>query len=389
MSALPPPLVRLRRQWVGLAIVAAAGVSGAAGILAIYFGPRAAAGWGLPTAGVLAWLFFRLRGALDRNHPPGDPRLRATLGAANGLTILRAGLAASLSGFLLPDPAAAAHDARAWLPGVFYSAAASLDFLDGYLARRTGTVTRLGERLDTEVDALGLLLASLLLVANAKAPLPYLWVGVGYYVLQAAIRLRRAAGRSIVRVAPRPDARCLAGCEMAFAALALLPVFTPEATRPAAWVMTLALGLSLGTDWRIVCGRHPTADGVQVAPAENPLAGRLFRSLPMALRLALAVGLTVVFCTPPGIALDRVPWPFTALILLCAGFCILGVAARAAAMLLSVWCALWLVPSLPGSGAPIVLAAALALMLTGAGRPRLWQPEDGFLMRRRGDRTGR
>ena len=95
-------------------------------------------------------------------------------------------------------------------------------------------------------------------------------------------------------------------------------------------------------------------------------------SLPLALRLALAVGLTVVFCTPPGNALGRAPWPFTALSLLCAGLCILGVAARAAAMLLSAWCALWLVPSLPGSSAPVVLAAALALMLTGAGRPRLW-----------------
>ena len=157
MNALPP-LVRLQRQWAALVVVAAAGVSAAAGLFAAFFGLRVAAGWGLPTAAVLAWLFFRLRRALAGNHPPGDPRLRATLGAPNCLTVFRAGLAASLSGFLLPEPTAAALDAWAWLPGIFYSAAAVLDYVDGGLARRSGNVTRLGERLDTEADALGLLL---------------------------------------------------------------------------------------------------------------------------------------------------------------------------------------------------------------------------------------
>jgi CDP-diacylglycerol---glycerol-3-phosphate 3-phosphatidyltransferase len=349
-------------------------------------GPPSAVAWGVPTAMVLAWFLFRLRRTLDLNHPPGDPELRPALGAANWLTIVRAGLAAPLAGFLCQTPVAAAGAAWDWLPGLFYLAASGLDQVDGYVARRTGGVTRLGEVLDTRVDALGLLLASLLLVAGAKAPLPYLWVGIGYYALQAAIQLRRAAGRPVGRVDARPDARWLAGCEMAFAALALLPVFTPEATRPAGWVMALALAVSLGLDWRIVCG-HAAQDGSAAAAARNSFWGRLARGLPLALRFALAVGLATAFYTPPGDALDRLPWPLAAIAHLCAALCILGVAARAAAMLLSVVCALWLVPFLPGGPASVTLMAALALVLTGAGRPRLWQPEDAFLMRRRGART--
>jgi len=37
-------------------------------------------------------------------------------------------------------------------------------------------------------------------------------------------------------------------------------------------------------------------------------------------------------------------------------------------------------PSIPGSAPSFILMAALCLMLTGAGHPRLWQPEDRFFM---------
>jgi CDP-diacylglycerol---glycerol-3-phosphate 3-phosphatidyltransferase len=267
-----------------------------------------------------------------------------------------------------------------------YLTAAVLDYADGYVARRSADVTGLGEFLDTQVDAFGLLLASGLLVANAKAPLPYLWVGVGYYVLQAAIALRRAAGKTIGAVTPRPDARWVAGCEMAFAGLALLPVFKPEATRPAAWVMTLALGISLGRDWGIVCGQ-PGYVGETPSPARNRFWRGLDRGLPLVLRTATAGGLMLALGASPAGALDGVPLPVGKMAVACAALCVLGVAARAAAMLLSLLCALWLIPSSPSGAACFSLMAAIGLILTGAGQPRIWQPEDGLLMRKRGDRS--
>jgi phosphatidylglycerophosphate synthase len=385
VNSSPPALKRLRRQWAYAAAAAGGCIAGVAGLLAIRFTPNAAVRWAVPSLIVLTWFFFRMQRALVRNHAPGDSELRPSLGAANAITVTRAALAATLAGFIIPPPPAGAEALWEWLPGLVYMTAVVLDGADGYVARRSADVTGLGEFLDTQVDAFALLLASSLLVANAKAPLPYLWVGLGYYILQAAIALRRAAGKTIGAVTPRPDARWVAGCEMAYAALALLPVFKPEATRPAAWVMTLALGISLGRDWGIVCGGAGHA-GETPSPARNRFWRGIDRGLPLALRTATAGGLMLALGASPAGALDGVPLPVGKTAAACAALCVLGVAARAAAMLLSLLFALWLIPASPSGAACFSLMAAIGLVLTGAGRPRIWQPEDRLLMRKRGDR---
>jgi CDP-diacylglycerol--glycerol-3-phosphate 3-phosphatidyltransferase len=264
-----------------------------------------------------------------------------------------------------------------WLPGLLYLIASLMDYGDGYLARSTHSVTRLGEYLDTDVDALGLLVVSLLLVSGSKAPPAYLWTGIGFYALQAAIRIRQALGRPVGRIAPRVGARWVAGCEMGFAAAALLPIFGPEATRPAAWVMTLALGVSLSQDWMIVCG-YTAEDGRLLS-----FARVLARGLPLMLRAAVPAGLIACFSPSPAEALWILPPSLGGMAIACAALCALGVAARIAAMVMSVLCAAWLIPCIPGNGPAFLLMVALGLMLTGAGRPRLWQPEDRFLMRPR------
>jgi CDP-diacylglycerol--glycerol-3-phosphate 3-phosphatidyltransferase len=330
--------------------------------------------WGIPTAMVLSGFLLRLRKSLDRNHPPGDPGLRPSLGAANFLTIARAVLTASLAGFLFQAPTVAAGAAWDWLPGLVYLSVAALDYADGRLARITNNVTCLGAYLDTQIDALGLLLAALLLVLSAKAPLPYLWVGMGYYVLQAAIHLRRTAGRPVNPVPPRPDARWIAGCAMATAAMALLPIFKPEATWPAAWVMTFAMGISLGQDWHIVCGDAAGYDST-LSRAHRLLRKRLTRNLPLVLRLAVAASLFLTFCASPVAGRDDVPLLVQVGALTSAALCVFGVVVRAAAMLLSMLCALWLVPTLPANTTTVALMAALALMLMGSGRPRFGQSD--------------
>lgn len=383
MSAERPALERLRRQWAVLAALGTIGTVGVAVALALQAGLNVALRWSIPTAVVLSWFLGRLRTSLDRNRSPDELEVHPTLGAATLVTMFRTALTASLAGVLFLTPMMTAGTGWDWLPGLVYLSVAVLDGVDGQVARITGKVTCLGAYLDTQADALGLLLAALLLVVSAKAPLPYLWVGIGYYVLQAAIRLRCAAGRPVRPVPPRPDARWVAGCQMVFAALALLPVFKPQATQPAAWVMTLALGASLGRDWRIVCRPDATPDQT---PARDPGAVMrrvLARSLPLALRFTVALSLILAVSTAPDGGWGVVPSPVRVGGLACAALCVLGVVARLAAMLLSLLCGLWLVPAMPAGVAAVTLTAALSLVLTGAGEVRLWQPEDRILMKHR------
>ncbi len=385
MSAPRPALERLQRQWAILAALGNICIVAVGGVLALRVGPNMALRWSIPSAIVLSWFLWRLRTSLDRNHAPDDPELHPSLGAANLITMVRAALTASLAGFLFLTPIMTAGTVWDWLPGLVYLSVAAMDGADGRLARITGNVTCLGAYLDTQADALGLLLAGLLLVISAKAPLPYLWVGIGYYVLQVAIRLRRAAGRPAEPVPPRPEARWAAGCQMVFAALALLPVMKPEATQPAAWLMTLAQGISLGQDWRIICRSAVTPD--RTPPRERAVVARkvLARGLPLALRFAVAISLVLtVIATPDGRWSD-VPTPVQAAVLACSGLCVLGVVARLAAMLLSLLCGFWMVPAMPAGAATVTLTAALSLVLTGAGDMRLWQPEDRILMSTRGE----
>ena len=95
------------------------------------------------------------------------------------------------------------------------------------VARHTDHVTRLGERLDTLFDALGLLTAVLAGIALNQLPLSYLAVALAYYVYSAGIRVRRRTGRMVIPLKPRPAARLIAGFNMGFVATALLPILSP------------------------------------------------------------------------------------------------------------------------------------------------------------------
>jgi CDP-diacylglycerol--glycerol-3-phosphate 3-phosphatidyltransferase len=383
-NAYNAELDRLRRQWSFLGMIGAGFLVGGAGVLKGWLGPQPAGRWGLQAALVLSYVFFRLARALKLNHGPGDPGLRPSLGLANLITLVRAALTAALAGFVFQALPGGSAPIWSWLPGLMYLTAAVMDYADGYVARATGTITRLGEVLDTEIDALGLLVASLLLVSSERAPLPYLWVGFGYYGLRAAIRVRQAIGRPMAPVAPRASARWTAGCEMGFAAAALLPAFGPEATHPAAWVMTMGLWVSLGQDWLVVCG-YTTPEGRLRGRGWKILERGLAGLLPVMLRATVAAGVTVTLCAWPaggeGLLSNGL---IKAMFLTTGALCMLGVAARCAGMLLSLVIAAWLIPASPGLTSSVTLAAALGLMLTGAGHPRLCQPEDRFVMAQHG-----
>jgi hypothetical protein len=99
----------------------------------------------------------------------------------------------------------------------------------------------------------------------------------------------------------------------------------------------------------------------------------------MFLRASVAIGI-ILFISEP--CFDR-GMAFLAGFLLLGLLCALGVAARLAAMILSFVMADLISAGCRGTGAAIALAAAVSLMMTGAGQPRIWQPEDMFFLKKR------
>lgn len=245
-------LQRLRLRWIVVAVLAGVATGLAYERLTIRVGPALARRWLVIAVPVLAYelgIFWRF---LPRNRTDGS--LSSALGPATLLTVARGVLVAFLAGFLLlPWPAAA----LAWLPATLYGLAALADALDGLLARLTDHVTDLGARLDAEIDALGILVASLLGVGYGQLPVWYLLAGAARYLFGLGAWYRRRASKPVYDLPPRSLRRVLAAVQMAFLAAALSPMVTPPATTGlAAAVLVPFLGQFLW-DWWYLTGRLP------------------------------------------------------------------------------------------------------------------------------------
>ncbi|MYF77853.1 MAG: hypothetical protein F4174_11150 [Acidobacteria bacterium] len=209
---------------------------------------------GLPLGGgFLGFAVFSGVVAFAAREPAPRP-----LGLANRLTLVRlAALAALAGGGLAATFSSEAGLALAgWMPCLIYAAAALADYADGAIARRTGTTSAFGARLDAEADALGLAAASGIAVfASGTLPAWYLLAGFGRYLFGAALFVERRLGRRLVELPASPFRRRLAGFQMGLVAVCLAPFIEPEWAPPA----TLALGLpflvGFARDYLIGTGR--------------------------------------------------------------------------------------------------------------------------------------
>lgn len=193
---------------------------------------------------------------VGRGHsvsPAAGHRLRRVLGLANTVTLVRGGLYAVVAGFLVVP----ATTALTWVPAVCYGAGAVLDRLDGVVARTVGEQTELGTRLDMAFDTFGFVVAPLLGVLWGRLPVFYLSLSAARYVYLAGIRWRQYRDRP---VRPRPDSdlgKHLAGVQMVFITVALVPAVP---TRPVFAVAPVVLAASLSVflrDFLVVSGRLP------------------------------------------------------------------------------------------------------------------------------------
>lgn len=207
----------------------------------------------LATAGVAlaagAAALLALRTALPATHP--HPRF----GAANRVTLARATLVVLLTGFAaVPD-----SPPLAWLAVLVATLAASLDAVDGRLARRDGLASRFGARFDMETDALLILVLALL---------AWRWDRAGAWVLASGL-MRYAfvlGGRAWPWLAGElaPSRRRQAVCVVQVVGLvAVLAPWWPGAIAAAlAGLALAALCYSFGVDVLALARRRRSTEGV-------------------------------------------------------------------------------------------------------------------------------
>jgi CDP-diacylglycerol--glycerol-3-phosphate 3-phosphatidyltransferase len=382
----------LHAEWWAAVVISAAAAVGGAVLVPVFWKNGEARRWLMQATLVLAVVLWKLRSLLPLNFGPAGTDRFAHLGWGTWISLLRANLIAGLAGFAgQPWPRS---DGGlfwfSWMPGIMYLLAALLDYLDGYIARITRHETRLGEVLDTDIDAVGLLVASIAAIGYNQLPVFYIAAGLAYYGLNGAVWIRRKTGRPVAPVTPRPGARLIAGIQMGFVGTALLPVLSPTALAIAAMIFILPLLTGFVKDWFIICGRKPKDIDAQTA-----WDTALTRILPIGLRfVAVWEGSTLfqgelpLFSmgsnAPHAILASADPGVWSLVHAACLGMLAFGVLGRVAALGLSVSTGLLI--SRAGISLPVGAAyvSSLILIMTGTGWGSIWQPEESILYQKLG-----
>jgi CDP-diacylglycerol--glycerol-3-phosphate 3-phosphatidyltransferase len=392
-------LASLRIRWAVLTFIAALLLASGYAVLQAGWQPDYALHWlFLAGAGTMA-LSWALWSVLPDNHREGEGELLPALGPGNLLTLWRGLLTAALVGFLfLPRP----PGLLAWIPGGLYTAAATADVFDGYLARRSNHATRLGELLDLRLDGFGVLVAALLIVQYGQVPAWYLLVGLSRYLFLAWIGLRRRLGKAVFDLPPSPARRPLAGAQMGFIAVILWPLFSPPGTHLAAALFALPFLAGFARDGLAVSGvrlpswRRPDQDQIQAGDLlerDRPGGpGQVVRRwLPVFLRTVALLTLGASLARLAGeAAVQPIPQaqllPIYAFYLAGGLMLALGAAGRVGA--LAALFAIGLQQAVTGLSFPDwgVIVSGSALFFLGTGPFSVWTPENRIIERRLGER---
>jgi len=329
--------------------------------------------WLIPAAVALLWVHVVLRRYLDLNHPPGLVRLFPALGVPNTITLGRGCLTAMLAGFLgLPAPSPDfALPGLEWIPGLLYLTTAIADFVDGRVARQTGRETRLGKRLDVEMDALGILVAGLLGIYWGRLPAVYLLAGLAYYGFRFGIRYRRRRCQTVRNLIPRPLARIAAGLNMGFLAVALLPLFSTRILKISAIFFMLPLVGGFIWDWLIV------SDSLS-----HQLSQHLRKKLQTQTDRLLSI-LRVLVLTSGIPILTDLYRSQTIAVTLCVfllwGMLVVGCLGRTAAIAAGLGLAHLITVNGSSMALWVTFCCTLTFIILGTGKFSLWQPEIKWL----------
>lgn len=155
---------------------ASVGVAGFSALAATLLMPAASASAPLVAVGVMAIVAIAGIRALPLAHP------HSRLGAANLVTLVRAGIAALVAGALCLPGGLADRPELAWVLVAIVAFGLALDGLDGWLARRAELTSTFGARFDMEVDAALAAFLCMLAIVSGKAGIWLLPLGVLRYV---------------------------------------------------------------------------------------------------------------------------------------------------------------------------------------------------------------
>lgn len=384
----------LRRQLIVVALVFAAAWLSIAGLFSAYWSRGASPRWMLISGVVLCyqWVFLWINAA-DNRRSVERPVL-ARFGPGMLVTVARGFLLGMLAGFLFtPRP----EGFLGWVPAISYTSASILDYLDGYVARVYGDVTMLGERLDTELDAQGMLLASALAVWYGALPAWFLVIGLLRYGFQFGRWALRSLGKRARELPPSVSRRPIAGLTMGFLSAVLWPIFSPPETVVAGIIFALIILLSFGRDWLVVSGLVDS-DGGGYTRARSAAKRLLSGWVPIAARAAMPILILPLardhlsgFVAGEGGA-STVGGSFPAWALLIFGivdlstllFILIGAAPRISALLLMVPVGLSLSVTPVEDVWACRLVGILLILILGSGRFSLWQPEEEIFSRQAG-----
>jgi CDP-diacylglycerol--glycerol-3-phosphate 3-phosphatidyltransferase len=220
----------------------------------------------LPAVGTAQWLFYpgvvaglSWAGQLwyVGHSVDASPRAywqwRQLLGLANVLTLLRGGFYAVVAGFVVVP----AGTGLAWVPALCYGAGVFLDKLDGTVARTVGSQTELGARLDMAFDTFGFVAAPLVAVLWGQLPVWYLSLSAARYVFLAGVYWRQRRNRPLFEGPGSNLGKYMAGVQMAFITVALLPVAPTDLVWTVAPVVLAPSLAVFGRDFLAVTGRLP------------------------------------------------------------------------------------------------------------------------------------
>lgn len=362
-----------------------AGLLGVSGLLVIFFALSFAEPWRialqwLVLASLLwSWVWRATLQLSDLNRVSAAAPLLTSMGWANRLTLLRGYLIALTGGFLFQPQA---EGFTSWVPGLLYGAAAMLDRLDGFVARKSKQTTLLGAELDTAFDAFGLLVVPLLAIGLGKVHWSYLLLSFAFYLFQWGLSLRRQRGLAIYSLMPSQLRRALAGFQMGFIALVLFPCFQAPQTLLCSIVFMIPVLLGFAVDWLVVTGRI-NAQALATKRFFAGLADFGAGTFQPALRVLLAVGLLYIAREMDlSLLSSRATFSLISGLVFGISLVLLGWAGRIGALII-----LLLLSAYPMAmnGLDIaVLCCAIGLLLFGTGRFSLWQWDDVWVNRQDG-----
>ncbi len=328
----------------------------------------------LAVAALEIWLLFA---NLVHNRRQGESLLLPSLGAGNGLTLLRGLAYALMAGFLFAPRPGGWLD---WLPAILYTLACIGDFFDGYLARITNHATRLGEVLDMEFDSIGMMIALTLAVGYGQLPRIYLTLGLARFLFIGGLKLRQRWQMAEFPMTPSLYRRVVAGTHMGFVAVVLWPTLAPPVTYLGGLVFGLPIALSFGRDRLVMTGVIDAASP-QYQRWRSQMQATLLQNLPPIWRLS-CMALVLL-----GIVQADLPLVVSGVGVVAATALLAGLAVRVSTVGVIGFALIWLHSAGWQWTAATLLFLSSTLVISGGGRFTRWSPEDRIVYHRLGGKA--